>query len=113
MPPGYVDGAGQILAADLDGKRTTFRLPDGVRPGDRVVIELTACGEVARMSTPGEATSRGTATGGAERGRGHGGGAGAPVRNRGTEGGGRSQRRRSRAPSPRGTSTQVNGRRSG
>ena len=50
----------------------TFRLPDGVRPGDRVVIELTACGEVARMSTLGAATSRGTATGGAERGQGRG-----------------------------------------
>ena len=76
---GYIDGAGQILASDLDGRRTTFRLPDGVRPGDRVVIELTACGEVARMSTPGAATSHGAATGGARhgRGRGRGGGAGA------------------------------------
>ena len=80
VPPGYVDGAGQTLAADLDGKRTTFRLPDGVRPGDRIAIELTACGAVARMSTPGAATSRGAGAGGAERGPGRGRGRGSGTR---------------------------------
>ena len=77
VPPGYVDGDGQTPAADLDGRRTTFQLPGGVRPGDRVVVELTACGEVARVSTPGAAAPRGAATGGAEHGRGRGRGRGA------------------------------------
>ena len=89
VPPGYVDGGGQTLAADLGGRRTTFRLPDGVRPGDRVVIELTACGEVAHVSTPGAAAPRGAAAGGAEQGRGRGRGRGAGARQgdggRGTE----------------------------
>ena len=80
VPPGYVDGGGQTLAADLGGRRTTFRLPDGVRPGDRVVIELTACGEVAHVSTPGAAAPRGAAAGGAARGRGRGRGRGAGAR---------------------------------
>ena len=89
VPPGYVDGGGQTLAADLGGRRTTFRLPDGVRPGDRVVIELTACGEVAHVSTPGAAAPRGAAAGGAAQGRGRGRGRGAGARQgdggRGTE----------------------------
>ena len=84
MPPGYVDGGGQTLAADLGGRRTTFRLPDGVRPGDRVVVELTACGEVAQVSTPGAAAPRGAAAGGAEQGRGRGRGRGAGARQGGS-----------------------------
>ena len=84
MPPGYVDGDGQTLAADLGGRRTTFRLPDGVRPGDRVVVELTACGEVAQVSTPGTAAPRGAAAGGAEQGRGRGRGRGAGARQGGS-----------------------------
>ena len=55
VPPGYIDGAGQILG----GKRTTFRLPDGVRPGDRVVIEMTACADAARWGAGGRGSDGG------------------------------------------------------